>query len=340
MQFNHPVGSFVKKYSSLVRPARTRQRPEILIAGPWMGEVGSEVQYWIPFLRKEKENGRFHGYTVWVVSRGGMGPAYEGVADRYIDIFDGIDVREYGVIREEGIRAIKGQKQIIRTEGENRLIRSIAQRNGIAEYDLFHPSEAWKLLIPWLEEKTSTNSILDSLHFQHVPADTAELERYADKLSLPDDFIAVKFYSNDLFQMSEANQSFVQSVIRMIAKKTHVVVLGHEEGIDEHRLFSIPSSRRIHIVPSSDRSTNLGNQLAVIAKSRGFVGTYGGFSLLPVILKKPSLSFYSDLLGEYRIHHYKHEAIANAMVEAVGNPPYLVSKTQNWSAINSFVTHT
>ena len=59
-----------------------------VLAGPWLGEVGFELLYWIPFLRWAVSE--FPGLRRQLViqSRGGVASWYEGLATRYVDLFD------------------------------------------------------------------------------------------------------------------------------------------------------------------------------------------------------------------------------------------------------------
>jgi hypothetical protein len=47
---------------------------------------------------------------------------------------------------------------------------------------------------------------------------------------------------------------------------------------------------------------NLAVQSAVVARAGAFVGTYGGFSYLPIALGVPSIAVYSDE-GRFRSRH-------------------------------------
>ena len=58
-----------------------------VIAGPWTGEVGFELMYWIPFLAWLVEQG-LGGQRLVVVSRGGAGLWYRHLTSRYVDILD------------------------------------------------------------------------------------------------------------------------------------------------------------------------------------------------------------------------------------------------------------
>jgi hypothetical protein len=59
-----------------------------IVVGPWFGEVGYEVLYWIPFLRWFQDTFGVAHERLVVVSRGGIAPAYGALAGAYVDLLD------------------------------------------------------------------------------------------------------------------------------------------------------------------------------------------------------------------------------------------------------------
>ena len=59
-----------------------------VLAGSWLGEIAFELLYWVPILRWAISE--FPGLRdrLVVLSRGGAGPWYRGLAWRYIDLFE------------------------------------------------------------------------------------------------------------------------------------------------------------------------------------------------------------------------------------------------------------
>ena len=78
---NH-LSEFVRDLKSLID---TKQN---IVIGPWIGELGYELLYWIPFLRFLKTQSIFENKTCTVISRGGMQLWYQDFSTEYIDIFD------------------------------------------------------------------------------------------------------------------------------------------------------------------------------------------------------------------------------------------------------------
>ena len=59
-----------------------------IVAGPWVGEVGFELLYWVPFLRWCAERLDVDPDRFIVMSRGGTASWYRPFASRYVDVFD------------------------------------------------------------------------------------------------------------------------------------------------------------------------------------------------------------------------------------------------------------
>src|SRR5437773_4870420 len=58
-----------------------------IVVGPWTGEVGFEVLYWVPFLEWFRTRWRVPAERFVIISRGGVEPWYGMAGARYADIF-------------------------------------------------------------------------------------------------------------------------------------------------------------------------------------------------------------------------------------------------------------
>src|SRR4051794_25018671 len=83
-----------------------------VLVGPYVGEVGYEVLYWIPLVRRLLEEHGIPPRAVVAVSRGGCASWYEGVADEYVDALDILALEEYVHRLDQRRRAAGDQKQI------------------------------------------------------------------------------------------------------------------------------------------------------------------------------------------------------------------------------------
>jgi len=98
---------------------------ETIVAGPWLGEVGFELLYWVPFLRWFAERFRLAPDRLLVVSRGGTASWYRPFAAGYREIFDHVPVDEFRTLHDERVAANGEQKQTRVLEFEHRLLRRL-----------------------------------------------------------------------------------------------------------------------------------------------------------------------------------------------------------------------
>ena len=89
LQWSRAAWSVEREIDDIVNGAQT------VVVGPWLSEVGFEALYWIPFLRWVKTAFRLDPSRVVAVSRGGVASWYEGMAERYVEIWDEIDPAEF-----------------------------------------------------------------------------------------------------------------------------------------------------------------------------------------------------------------------------------------------------
>ncbi len=276
--------------------ARFEQETTVpVLAGPWLGEVGFELLYWIPFLRWVVSE--FPGLRRQLViqSRGGVESWYEGLVTRYVDLFTHVTLREF---RErfgkffkqtdtyDGYTQAAGGRDY--SEAEQAIIEIVRREVGAERLNVLHPSVMYGAF----------------KHIQGSPerafaAYFPELTRPPVSgfgLELPEQFIAVRFYECFPLPASEANQAFVRELVTVLADTLPIVCLNTPMSIDrKHPDFPID---RIESVVTVQQSMTLANNLAVqsaiIGQANAFVGSYGGLSYLPPLYRRPSFSLYSD----------------------------------------------
>ena len=82
-----------------------------------------------------------------------------------------------------------------------------------------------------------------------------------------------------------------------------VVLLSTGLNLDDHSDFRPERQERLHTIEHlMNPRNNLDVQTRVIARSKAFVGTYGGFSYLAPLLGVNTVAFFSDGAG-FRIDH-------------------------------------
>jgi len=287
-----PAGVRIPAYHRLYWRARLRgklvcltadRRP--IVVGPWHSEVGFEILYWIPFLRRIQEANGIGRERLHVMSRGGVASWYGKLSDNYAETFDYWTPNEFRE-RNAARKARTGrEKQDDVSHHEQVLVAQL--RVGHAHH--LHPMFMYHVLAPFWTGQASYTLADRYLRFDRIAP-----PQLPDGIRLPEDFIAVKFYFNPSFPDTLANRRFAADVIAGLARKRPVVLLTSGFRVDEHDEVSVRSGNLTSIADHLFPRNNLEVQTAVVAHARAFFGTYGGFSYVPTFVGVPSFSFYSD----------------------------------------------
>lgn len=289
---------FARRVDELLR----HERP--VIVGPWTGEVGFELIYWIPFVRWVVNAYKIPRQRLLIVSRGGTASWYDGLGARYADAFDFFSPDEFRVATDEA----KKQRRVGAFDAE--LTRRVIDRYGLGRTDLLHPGMMYRLFMPFWKDL----------------APMSRIERYTELAGirpiedappgLPSSYVAVRFYFSECFPDTPANRELMGSVIDGLSRQTTVVLLNTPFRMDDHQDFEVRGSRVLRLDTHMSPSRNLALQTAVIARARAFVGTYGGYSYLAPLCGVTSLAFYSE-----RTFKPCHLQVAQHIFRRLGAPP-------------------
>jgi hypothetical protein len=261
------------------------------VIGPWLGEVGFEVLYWIPFLHWLFERHGLEPEQVTVVSRGGVEPWYDGLCSRYVDVFDALTPEEFRRATLELWAATGGlQKQVVVRPWDEQVLDAALGQDWRTQA-LLHPQLLYRLFRNVWQGALPLRHFLDRA--EHRPwrrPDDAELPA-----SLPEEFTAVRFYFRDSFPDTPGNRALVQDVIERLAARRPVVLLNTGVVVDEH-LDAEPASdpRVLRPLVGVAPERNLAAQSAVVARAKLFVGTYGGLAHLAPFYGVPTIGFATD----------------------------------------------
>lgn len=268
--------------------ARLGETDGPVLAGPWLAEVGYELLYWIPFLRRAGEIVPGLADRLVVVSRGGSEPWYEGVAARYLDVFDELPAEQL----EERLRAVLAEtggyrKQYAETSVDRELLARIRRHAGLETAGVLHPAAmfgAYRALAK------SGRAPEESGLFSFAP-----LRAPTIPVAVPDDFVAARFYFSATLPETAANRRLATDMLTRLSEQRDIVLLTPPGKYDDHRDLEPPLSPRIHRLDAQMTARdNLAVQTAAIAGARAFVGTYGGLSYLPLFLGVPALALHSE----------------------------------------------
>lgn len=285
--------------------------PGPILAGPWLGEVGFEALYWVPFLRWAVETAGLPPERVVAMSRGGTAAWYDGIASRYLDVFDFVDPRAFRTANARRHDAVGEQKQRRRDALDDALVEQAQTALG-SPCAVLHPSTMFRAYQRFFWRHAGPAWV-------HRQASYRPLEAPDDVAGLPSDYIAVKFYANDCFDASPATADAAAALVRRLAERGRVVALGTGLAIDAHAELAHASG--VTVLPAlGDARHNLARQSAVLARARGFVGTYGGFSYLAPFHGTPALACHTDPAG----FAVTHLAMAQSAFDVMGAPPLTV----------------
>jgi hypothetical protein len=283
--------------AALQRALRAARGGGDVVAGPWTGEVGFELLYWIPFLGWLAEQG-LDGRRLTVVSRGGAASWYAHLTTRYVDILDLVSAEEFR-------RRTEGPKKQVerRSEFDGELLGRAKAAAGVPdEAAVIHPSAMYRLFAA-LWRKRATVDLVESFTSHRrltAPGPFTADERPA---GLPADYVAAKFYFSKAFPDNTANRRFVAGVVQRVSAQAPLVLLSTSVRLDEHSDFQASGGSGVYVLDAHRvPQQNLDLQTRVLAASRGFVGTYGGFSYLAPFFGVRSLSFFSRRFG-FESHH-------------------------------------
>ena len=263
-----------------------------IIAGPWLSEVGFEVLYWIPFLRWFQDRYRIDSERIVAISRGGVAEWYEGIADRYVEIFDHLTPEEFGRRNRQRHHSQEsgGQKQTTTSELDVHLLDAVVRETGIQDPAVCHPSLMYRLFNRFWFGNRALDLVLSRTRYVPMRVATPPSE-----MGLPDRYIAAKFYTGAALPDTPESRQALRGLVRSAARQAPVVMLDTGMATDEHEdyLFrDIPNviSLRDHLEPHS----NLGVQTRVIAGAQGYLGTCGSLAWIAPLLGVDTLAVYSE----------------------------------------------
>lgn len=294
-----------------------------ILVGPWRGEVGFEALYWIPFVRRFAKTYGIDPARLIPISRGGAAVWYGMPAG--VELYamrTPKDIRIENRVQHAKHRMLK---QIQWTPFDRQVIRDTAETLGLKRYLTLHPS--W--MFARFESFFASGMSLAALE-QQALYDPLTVPAIPDGLQLPDRFVAVRFYLRHTFPNHPSLVAFARESIKQIASHTPVVLLNVGVHADEHADVTITNVPNVYSLADLgvETDTNLAVQSAVIARSLGFVGTYGGLAQLALRIGKPTVSYYAEWGGTAMAHKHLADALAlraglPCIVQRVGEIPLL-----------------
>lgn len=257
-----------------------------ILVGPWTGSPGSELLYWIPFLRWASRAYRLAPERFVVVSRAGTRHWYGTLATRYFDLTELL-----------GDTSDKAPEDI--SAAVVARLRAELGQDGLDQLDPAILCDG--LLRHHWTQRSPLDHLLQHAAFEPLPVPApGPLEE-----QLPDDFYAVRFEPGPWFRDSPENRALALRLLGQLTRQGSVVLLDRpEEGATERSYWLEEElsagrfgNRLVRANGWLAGPDALEVQTRILAGSRGFVGSYGVGSLLAAFLGKPSVSFHDRTEG-------------------------------------------
>ena len=135
------------------RLERVSKTDRPVLVGPWSGEVGFELLYWVPFVTWVLRKARVAPERIVIVSRGGPRSWYAHLGGRYVDILSHFSADEFRVRTE----LTKKQRSMGRFDRE--IARRIIAEARLERPILLHPGLMYRLFFPFWKQKTTVRRI-------------------------------------------------------------------------------------------------------------------------------------------------------------------------------------
>jgi hypothetical protein len=301
--------------------SRAARNGEQLLLGPFLGEIGYELEYWIPFLRHRLHRHGIPPEQATVMTRGGAALWYGDFAAGELDILGLMPPDRYLPSLEERRRRAGDLKQL-RVDRFDRELVALA-RERLGPVAVIHPGLMFTRLRGLWFKGVPLDALWPQLEYRPLAVEPAPLPVPAR------DYVAVKLYFNECVTPSAENRAFFQRVIERLAEHGDVVLLSTGLLVDDHEEWTT-RHERVHVIEGELRpEDNLAVQTRIIAGARGFAATYGGFSYLGPLLGVPTLTFL-EIEQTVPLHL---KVIRRAMPEA----DYVNARSGDTGAVDAFV---
>lgn len=306
--------------------ARVAAGTDTVLVGPFVGEVGFELLYWIPLIRwAVREHPELNGRLV-VISRGGTAEWLAPIDVRYVDLLSLYTPEEFAASRQD----LKSRE--IR-DFDRQVLERVQNRLGLSKASIIHPSLLYELYYGLM--RVDRHAFVRSVRaagdgraeglgavYERIPQ--PDLGPLAGVL--PDDFVAARFYFRPSFPDSPDARSFAVSVVQALTRTTSVVMLNNRLEIDDHSDFADLSGERVVWIDElMTPETNLAVQTIAVSRARAFIGTYGGLAYLAPFVDVPALGFIVDP-GEASPWHFD---LAARVFAVAGMPSVLAIQPQD-----------
>jgi hypothetical protein len=307
------TSSWKKARRKIHRNFTGRASHEDLVLAPWLGEIGYEILYWIPFLNRMVESGAIHKSQLTVVSRGGVREWYKGISENYVEIYEYFTPEELNNLKSERYEKAGTQKLIGQDNSvEDKILARITRETSLSK-NIYYPSEFFNAMHPLfsrLGKAAPFRMASDMLLHKQIGSSESNLKQLVPSGK----YICVNLYLRPSFSPSPTEYAILVASIDTLARKlgATVIELNSGDGLDpEHENISGNTNWiNSQSIYKSNPSNNLEWQSALISSSMLYIGTYGGPSYIPLLYNVSTIALYSSRKGlnpvhEHVVNHHK-----------------------------------
>ena len=308
-RFVQPIQSD-REFDALVSSVQSAQR---IVIGPWTAELGSEVLYWIPFLRAALRDITANTEIV-VLSRGGSGYWYPATHTN-VDLFQMFHESYWSSdlfprLQAEGLAMKQTRKSAL-----DLFIRD--------QYDgglWIHPEVLFSVIKPFLSGNKEAEWVIRFLKFAKskselpMQANSRDLDVWSKTINaLPPRFVAVRGYARPSITRDQVTQT-LRKVLTTEFKDLPIVDLSMGFSVDDHMevAYDSASTKPLLGVPAH---LNLNMQQAIIERAEALVSSYGGTAYLGLMAGVPTHA----LVGDPRMYVWRHLDVARHLARECGS---------------------
>lgn len=269
--------------------------------------MGFEALYWLPWLAQVTKG--MSRERIIPITRGGMGMLYN--APTYLELYAMRPPEQIRVENRVQHQQTGMLKQMRMTAFDRQVITDAAESLKLKDYHVLHPMWMYQALSPFWDGHRGVEWLRPQVDFPIPQVSMPE------GLTLPEKYVCVRFYARATFPANAMTAEIARETIKHLAKDQIVILLNSGLFADDHMDFEWKGTD-LNVLKLTDLTSvtpdnNLGVQAAVLSKSLGFVGTYGGLAQLALRFRKPSVSLYTDWGGTAWPHRTLSELLAASM---------------------------
>lgn len=284
---------------SLVAKRLKRLAPADYVAfGPWVGEVGWEVLYWIPFVNWVIKQYGLEKKKLYVVSRGGNSSWYRsmGVEFEYLPVETYMpEIKQKLLAQQDTNKGMKKEKVVstldLAMDDMKRAVSTVEGRSmkGPAFFCV-SPDDMYALSMPFAGHHLGFRYLLSC---QDQPAAPVNRQgesacEYVKSLELPERFVTLRLYNRASLTYSRELVLGVLRFTRSLCQRTKsgCVILVYPHDTDHSEVFdgaalAMEECRALDpTVVELSKTDNLDVQTEILLRSAVTITTHGGLAYL------------------------------------------------------------